>query len=89
MEVCSNSNKARSTGWLGSLIEFRSPHKSLGHLTNDFYRSYRNDEEEETILHLLGKCPALSLGKNKNLGVNIEDLSELSCADVGSQNLFT
>ena len=36
-----------------------------GHLANDFCRSCRDEEEEETVPHLLGTCPALCQSRMK------------------------
>ena len=49
-----------------TLIGTHSKVMGLGHLTNDFCRSCRDEEEEESVLHLLGTCPALSK-KRKDL----------------------
>ena len=39
----------------------------VGHLTNNFYRTPRDAEEEETLLHLLGTCPALYQRRKRHL----------------------
>jgi len=69
----------------------------LGHLTNDFCRSCRDEEEEETIIHLLCTCPALSRNRKKHLGFyNSNYLSDIAkvgirqlSSYVGSSGWFT
>ena len=41
---------------------------SLGHFANDFCRRCRDEEEEETVLHLAGTCPNLCKRRRKYLG---------------------
>ena len=61
----------------------------LGHLANDFCRSCRDVEEEETVPHLLGTCPAPYQRKRKYLGTYyIDDLEELSRINIGCLNRF-
>ena len=56
----------------------------LGHLANDFCRNCRDEEEDETVPHLLGTCPALC-----QRGVHyMDDLEELSRIDIGGINRF-
>lgn len=61
----------------------------LGHSTNDFWRSCRDKEKEETILYLLGICSALCLITKSHLGAYYyRNLCELSCINLGSLNLM-
>ena len=49
-------------GVLGTIIGVVIGHCrriGLGHFANEFYRTCRVEEEEETFLHLLGTCSAL------------------------------
>ena len=55
--------------WCGrshTLIGTHSKVMDLWHLTYDFCRSCRDEEEKESVLHLLGTCPAPSK-KRKNV----------------------
>ena len=55
----------------------------LGVASNDFCRSCRDEEEEETISHLLCTCPALALKRKFHLGEYFfDDTSELAKKDV-------
>ena len=61
----------------------------VGHLANDFCRSCRDEEEEETVPHLLGTCPALCQRRKKYLDAYyMDNLKELSRIDTGSLNRF-
>ena len=42
----------------------------LGHFANGFCRSCRVEEEEETVTHPLGTCPALCQRRNCDCGLN-------------------
>ena len=58
-------------------------HFGFGHLANEFCRSCRYEEEEETVPHLLGSCPTLSQTRMKYLGTYyMNDLEELSWIDI-------
>ena len=51
----------------------------LENLVSDFCRTCRDEEEEETIRHLLGTCPALRQMRRKYLVTYyMDDLDELS-----------
>ena len=56
---------------------------------NDFCRRCRNKEKDESVLQLLGICPALCQRRNKHLGAyHMDDFNELSTIDIGSLNRF-
>ena len=57
----------------------------LGHLANDFCRSCRGEEANETILHLMCTCPVLGRRRKRDLGAySMEDVDELLCMYIGS-----
>ena len=61
----------------------------LGHLTNDFCRSCRDEEEEKIAPHLLGTCSVLSQRRRKYLGTYYMNyLEELPRINIGSLNRF-
>ena len=61
----------------------------LRHLANDFFRSYRDEEEEDTVPQLLGTCSTLCQKRKKYLGANyMDDLEKLSRIDIGNLNRF-
>ena len=61
----------------------------LGHLANNFCRSCRDEEEEETFPHWLGTYPTLCQRRRKYLGTyNIDDLEDLSRIEISSINRF-
>lgn len=61
----------------------------LENLENDSCRNYRDEEKNNTILHLLGRCPVLCLRRNRLLGAYyFEDLHELSGIAMDSFNGF-
>ena len=50
----------------------------LGQPTNVFCRSFKDQEEDETVFHLLCTFPALDRRRKRHLGsYNMEDLDEL------------
>ena len=56
-------------------------------LVNDLCRSCRDEEEKETVPHLLGICPAIC--RIKYMGVCcMDDLEALSRIDIGKLNGF-
>ena len=56
----------------------------LRHLANNFCKSCRDEKKEETILNMLGTCPALYQKGNKYLGAScMHDREELSRIDIG------
>ncbi|XP_044317430.1 uncharacterized protein LOC123038043 [Drosophila rhopaloa] len=56
---------------------------------NDFCRSCRDEEEEETVEHLLCSCPALCRLRLKHLGYPfINDLTEISQTNLKSLSSF-
>ena len=62
---------------------------SLGHLAINFCRSCTDEEEEETVLYLLGTCPALCYSRKIHLGAYyIHNLSNLSNIDIDSLCCF-
>ncbi|GBP05118.1 hypothetical protein EVAR_72432_1 [Eumeta japonica] len=59
--------------------------RRLGLPYNDFCRSCHDEEEEETVLHLLGTCRALESLRARFLqGGIFSDLSELSTVNLGA-----
>ena len=58
----------------------------LGHLANDFYRNCRNEEEKETVPHMLGTCTTLCQRRKKYLGDYY--VNEMSRIDIGSFSRF-
>ena len=71
------------------LIGAHSRKLGLGHLTNDFCRNCMDEEEEETILHFLGSCPALSRMRTELFGFYMSNnLSDFEKADVSNLSYF-
>ena len=61
----------------------------LEHLANDFCRSFKDEEEEETVPHLLGTCQALCQRRKKYLSAYyMNDLDELSRIDTKNINFL-
>ena len=71
------------------MIGAHSKRLGLKHLTNDFCRSCRDEEEEETILHFLGSCPALCKTRKELFGFYFTDnLSDFEKADISSLSSY-
>ena len=61
----------------------------VGHLANAFFISCRDEVEEETVLDLLGTCPAVCQKRTRHLDAYyIDFLGDLSKIDVGSLRRF-
>ena len=61
----------------------------LEHLANDFCRSCGNEEDDETIIHLLCTCPALDRRRKRQLDAYyMEDLDVLACMHITSLRCF-
>ncbi len=61
----------------------------LGFSSHDYCRSCEDEEEEETVLHLLCTCPRLARNRLKFLGASLlNDLTDLSRMDVRSIQRF-
>ena len=60
-----------------------------GHLANNFGKSYGDEEEDETDLHLMFICLALGRRRNRHLvAYYMKELDEQTCTDIGSLNRF-
>ena len=58
-------------------------------LANIFYKSCGDEEEDETIFHLLCICPALGWMRKRHLHpYYIEDLNKLACMNIDSPSDF-
>lgn len=53
----------------------------MGQLTNDFRRSCRDNDDEDTVLHLLGICLALCLRRKRYIYASYFAFHELSGTD--------
>ena len=63
--------------------------RRVGNLANDFCRIYGDEEENETILHILCTCPALGRRTKRHPDdYYMEDLDELSCMDISRLSRF-
>ena len=88
--LCISSKEAGSGIITGHcIVGTHERHIGLGHLANVLCRRCEDDEEGDTILHLLCICLPFGRRVKRHLGAYyIQDLDKLSCMDIGSLSRF-
>ncbi|XP_036320510.1 uncharacterized protein LOC118735019 [Rhagoletis pomonella] len=85
--MLSKGDLAAAVGLLTGHVAIGGHAERLGIPHNDFCRSCRNEEEPETLRHLLCECPALCRRRQKFMGSGFfEDLTDI--AEVGIRQLL-